>query len=152
MAHGLVWPADGWPAHDIHLMEIKYFISIFTYTWFTPKSELQDKIWTWLGQQLADQPNFFATIHSQSIIHFQLQFTCTWSDPCRYIGPRVLGIGLKSGIERRIFCCHSATRSMPMLPDSPTSEWPECQGKTLVLTHITWTKLTRTKMSRKLGY
>ena len=26
----LVWPADVWPADDIHLMEIKYFISIFT--------------------------------------------------------------------------------------------------------------------------
>ena len=35
----------------------------------------------WLGQQLADQPKFFPTIHFRSTIHFQLQFTCTWSGP-----------------------------------------------------------------------
>ena len=40
---------------------------------------------SWLSQhQLADQPNSYPTIHSQSTIHFQLQFTCTWSGPICY--------------------------------------------------------------------
>ena len=30
---------------------------------------------------MADQPKFVTTIHFQSTIHFQLQFTCTWSGP-----------------------------------------------------------------------
>ena len=25
------WPVNVWPVYDIHIMEIKYFISIFTY-------------------------------------------------------------------------------------------------------------------------
>ena len=37
--HGPVWPADVWPAEDIQLMEIKYFITQYSLilTWFGPK-------------------------------------------------------------------------------------------------------------------
>ena len=45
--------------------------------------------WKWIvGKNLGwsancslSQPKFFPTIHFQSTIHFQLQFTCTWSGP-----------------------------------------------------------------------
>ena len=37
------------PAQDRHLMEIKYFISIFTYTWFGPKYFISIFTYTWFG-------------------------------------------------------------------------------------------------------
>ena len=54
----------------------------------------------WSANCWMSQSKFYPTIHFRSTIHFQLQFTCTWSEPiwamiCIFAmkyGPRMWGI------------------------------------------------------------
>ena len=70
----------------------------------------------WSANCWPSQPKFYPTIHFQSTIHFQLQFTCTWSGPwCNLMWPVLQNflIALFFSIFR-VLCCSSTLSEMAL--------------------------------------